>query len=337
MVRAVTVVCLALAAHAVGGLPATSLAWQARYDGILENREYGIGGPARSQTFFLGRLHLGAGLTFDSLHGIRVEGMLLEEFGSSQFADDWNVAVWYQYRGRVCAFDMGIFPRRDIGTYPRALLDDSLNWYRPYVEGGEVRVAGTWGHQSVWVDWTGRQTRSVREQFLVGLDGGIQWRWLFGDYHMVYYHNAGRDVEPPDPLSENYAGRGRAGVEFTPRTFFDTIRVAVGAIGSADRTRGAGGWRTPVGFCATVDIQMRRGGVRAEAYTGDSLVTSWGNQLYRYGRYMRADIYALPIRGDHVRAEFAWSVHVAGERLNHTQMFLLTAELGGSRRLSAAP
>jgi hypothetical protein len=310
---------------------AAEVFWRGEYSCLLENREYD-GVPERSYTFFLGRLTPGVGLRFDSTHQVALELLLQEEFGSRAVFDQVDVAAYYRAALGPLRFYAGIFPRRETVAFPRALLDDSVAYYRPYLEGGYVSASAPWGSQAVWVDWTGRRDMSVRESFLVGATGHLT-RWhVFGDYHFLYYHLAGRhDIS--DPVHDNYGGRARVGVLFGPQGMVDSVRVGLGVLAAADRVRNEPGWRAPVGFAGTLDFVLRRAGLRVQLYLGEPQELEWGDQLYAVRRYTRTDLFVVPILTDHVRATFGWGVHAVEDQIEHSQTFLLTASLAGSRRL----
>jgi len=306
------------------------LAWRIGYTGIVENREY-FGLPLRSQTFFVGRLNAGTQVVFDSTHTIAAEVSVLHEFGGAFDRDLYWLAAHYRFARRPFLFIMGVFPREGSISFPRALLKDSVTYYRPYIEGGCFEVASDWGRQSLFIDWVGRQTPEKREQFLIGLSGGLQpWR-LFGDYYLLYFHDAGRQRVPPDPLSEYYGGQARAGVAFVDTWRIDSIAVGVGALLSTSRTRDSTDWSSCVGLTAGVDVLAQRLGFRGNLYCGEPQRAQWGDGLYNARTYIRLDVFGVPILSERVRATFGWCTHIVDGEVGFSQEFDLLVRVGRTR------
>src|SRR5690606_5363606 len=91
---------------------------------------------------------------------------------------------------------MGLFPRHGLlDTYPRAVLNDTLLYYRPNVEGMLLRYENSKVMQQVWIDWTSRQTAENKEQFLAGISGEVRFRWFFFTHHVMMWHDAGTAVK----------------------------------------------------------------------------------------------------------------------------------------------
>ena len=111
-----------------------NLEWQAGFDGFLDNREYqsSIQYP---QTIFGARTWLELGGNINRVHHLRAGLNYMYEFGSAVDAIKPLPVLYYQLDWKPFNFYIGAFPRRNLLDYPLALLTDTLNYYRPDIEG----------------------------------------------------------------------------------------------------------------------------------------------------------------------------------------------------------
>src|SRR5476649_2928839 len=103
--------------------------------GFLDNREYKAFIP-RSHTFSGTRTTLDFGLNLDSLNHFIVGANMLHEFGAILFFGDVAPVAYFNYQSKKWLFNAGEFPREGLTTdFPRALLTDTLMYYRPNIQG----------------------------------------------------------------------------------------------------------------------------------------------------------------------------------------------------------
>jgi len=139
--------------------------------GFLDNHEYKEF-IDRSHTYSGVRLALDFGLNLDTLNRFVVGVNGLHEFGARPFFGKVDPVAYYQYKSANWQFNAGAFPREGlISNYPRALLNDTLRYYRPNIEGLLARYQNRHGYETFWLDWVSRQTATDREQFLFGASG----------------------------------------------------------------------------------------------------------------------------------------------------------------------
>jgi hypothetical protein len=303
--------------------------WRLRFNGFADNREYF--NPITEPQTILGA-HLGGGveLRVADAHTVHLGGVLLQEFGSRHGIDRATPFAYYQHDGHLSRFVFGIFPRTLLGAYPRALLNDTLAYYRPGLEGALYRIRGAWGEQTAWLDWTSRQTDTRRETFLCGFDGVARYRFLFVRHAFCYYHFAGPRIRiPGDHVRDNGGGTIEAGVVFRDWRPLDSACVALGGLGSYDRTRGVSGWQTATGATATLEAASRWFVLRCLIYAGDAHTIDWGDAFYRAPRYARIDLGVTPIATARVTGRFDYSFHLTDNRLDHQQAFRIDASFGG--------
>ncbi len=313
--------------------------WAARFDGVADNREY-FNAVTIPQSILGARLSGTLGWQFEQVHTVRFGGSLIQEYGSEFAVDKAIPLAWYSLNARRSHFVFGIFPRTMLGTYPRALLNDTLLFYRPQVEGALFRVRGPWGDQAGWLDWTSRQTDANRETFLCGFEGVVRYRRLFVRNAFIYYHFAGPRIRiPNDHVRDNGGATLAAGVTLENFWRFDTVQTALGGLGSYDRTRGVTDWLTAKGGTALFYASAPRFSIRYEQYFGDPHKLDWGDGFFKASRYGRVDMGVVPILHKSVTGRFIYSLHLIDNHIDHQQAFYLTAELGQtfSRQQRAGP
>src|ERR1700761_7812612 len=139
--------------------------------GYLDNREYKAF-IDRSRTYSGTRTTLDFGLNLDSLNHFIVGANALHEFGAIPFFGNVAPVAYYHYESARWTFNVGEFPREGLLTqYPRAMLNDTLLYYRPNVEGLLTSLHTQYGYETIWIDWVSRQTNTEREEFLFGDEG----------------------------------------------------------------------------------------------------------------------------------------------------------------------
>ena len=126
----------------------------------------------RSRTYSGTRTELDLGLHVDSANTFIVGTNAIHEFGAQPYFLSAVPVAYYHYKSSKWLFNAGEFPREGlIDDYPRAMLNDTLMYYRPNVEGLLARYTSTHFWQTGWIDWVSRQTDTQREEFLFGAEG----------------------------------------------------------------------------------------------------------------------------------------------------------------------
>ena len=301
---------------------------------FADNREY-MKSNRFSQTIFGARLSPELGLLLDSVHRIRVGFNALHEFGSPEFTATIDPVIYYQYQKDNWNFYMGAFPRHQLlDDYPRAIFNDTLTYYRPNVEGMLVKLNTSLGHQTVWIDWTSRQTDTARETFLFGLSGRYQKGIFFTSHYAMMFHNAGPGISiPGDHIQDNGAAALKIGVDLSHRTALDSLTFSTGGLMSFERTRSIGDWETPVGLLIEMHAGHKRFGLTNSLYLGEGHNLIYGDRFYTARRYNRTDLSYTPIRYKNIEGKFVLSFHFLEQVIDSQQAFSLRYNLGGSRPL----
>ncbi len=317
-------------------LSAQELEGSLNYFGFVDNREY-IKSGRFSQTIFGNRLSPEIGLRLDSIHRFRLGFNALYEFGSQRgnFADKIIPVVYYQYQQKQVNFFIGTFPRLNLlDDYPRALLKDTLNYYRPNVEGMLAKFETKMFKETIWIDWTSRQTDLDRETFLFGLSGKYQSGNFFISHYAYMFHNAGAAIAVPgDNLQDNGAALVKLGLDFSKKSFLDSIKISAGAMMSFERTRSISEFKTPIGFIADLHLGYKKFSVTNTFYKGEGHGLIYGDQFYTAKTYDRIDLGWAPISFKNIEGKFVFTYHFADGITDNQQAFFLRYKIGGSKKI----
>lgn len=308
---------------------AQQLEWDLNFHGFADNREYAKSGRY-PQTIFGARIAPEIGLSVDSIHRLRAGANYLHEFGAKPVGE-LTPTVYYNYQQYGFNFYIGMFPRYGLlDDYPRAILNDTLLYYRPNVEGMLLRYANDALFQQVWIDWTSRQTDTDREQFMVGLSGKVHTNLLYFAHHVMLWHNAGPKVKVAgDQVRDNGAAMARIGINLSEQTFLDSLDINMGGIIGYDRLRGSYGWRTATGFITGLHAAYRNFFIDNTFFAGEPLDIPYGDRFYTAERYDRLELGWTPLRYKGLEGKFIASFHFTPGAVDNQQQFLLRYHIGG--------
>ena len=306
--------------------------------GFTDNREYAKSGRF-SQTIFGIRVAPEVGFLVDSVHRVRVGLNALHEFGSEGFFREVVPVLYYQYDAPRWNFFIGAFPRFGLlDDYPRALLIDTLNYYRPNVEGMLASYRHRQGRQTIWIDWTSRQTDVRRETFLFGMSGEYQPGLVYLAHYAYMFHNAGPGIPiPGDNVQDNGAAVVKLGLDLSSRTFLDSLTIDGGGMMSFERTRNVTGWVLPTGLLFSLRAGYRRFAIADTFYTGQGHNLIYGDPFYTARTYNRLDFIWMPILFRNIEGKFVFSFHFVEGVMDNQQAFLLRYRINGSRDLKNVP
>ncbi len=301
---------------------------------FFDNREYKAF-TERSRTYSGTRVALDLGVNLDSLNHFIVGINGIHEYGAVPYFLRVDPVAYYKFESHKWLFNAGMFPREGLLTnYPRALLNDTLLYYRPNVEGLLTRYQTEYGYETLWIDWVSRQTNTAREEFLFGLSGN----YLpdpYGPFYLKHYflllHDAGPGVAiPGDHIQDNGGAQIRVGMDFTRyQHAFDSLSVEAGGMMSLERVRGEGTWNTPFGFVASVFAGLHRFAFFDEFYAGQGHHIMYGDAFYEKKLYNRLDIIYRPFVYKHLTGQFILSLHQSPGHVGDSQQaFRLTYDLG---------
>jgi hypothetical protein len=290
---------------------------------IFDNREY-FSDYAFPQTIFGARLNASLLFEVDTVHSFAAGFSYLYEHGSSIVAIPPQLNLYYSYATPQLNMAFGAFPRSGRLNLPLAFLNDTLNYYRPNVEGAWISFARGPAEVSGFMDWTGRVSEEQRETFLAGLDSRVTVGGFFLQGSFLMYHNA-RSYNTADivPLQDNgiyslLLGYSRDNVAI-PATF----ETSVGYLSSYNRYR-PGDFSIGRGVMYNIEFRYTIFGVKGVYYYGTPIVFAYGDPFYHSGNYGRVDLFVDPFRNPNIESKIGWSFHtVPGEGIHHSQQLLI--------------
>jgi hypothetical protein len=314
-------------------LKAQTLEWDVNLHTFADNREYGKSSPDRAITIFGARFAPELGVQIDTIHHFKVGFNALHEFGSKKFIGQTSPVLYYQLGVKNIDFIMGIFPRHQLlSDYPRAILNDTLQYYRPNVEGMLFKYENKKVRETIWIDWTSRQTATERETFLFGISGKYKPGIVFISHYAMMFHNAGPAIEiPGDHVQDNGAAAVQLGLDLSHKTILDSLTISAGGLISFERTRGTTGWHLPKGGLFELHAGYRRIGVTNTFYTGKGHNLIYGDQFYTRKAYNRTDLGWTPIRYKGIEGKFVLSFHFLEGVIDSQQSFNLRFNVGGRK------
>lgn len=305
------------------------------FHGFADNREYAKSNRY-SQTIFGSRISPEIGLLIDSTHRIRIGINALQEFGDKHFFKKADPVVYYQYQKNSWNFYVGAFPRVNLlDDYPRALLADTFQYFRPNVEGLLAKYETATFKETVWVDWTGKQTETDRETFLFGFSGKYQPGKFFINHYAYMYHYALSAISPPTQyLEDNGAIEVQIGYDFSKSTFLDSLTISAGGMMSIERVRGLGTSSNPIGAVANIYAGYKKFSLKNAFYKGEGHHLINGDAFYTAKTYNRLDLGWTPIVMRNIEGKFTFSFHFVDDVIDSQQAFSLRYRLAGKKNLT---
>ncbi|MBC8985563.1 hypothetical protein H9X96_07220 [Pedobacter sp. N36a] len=304
------------------------------FHGFADNREYSRSNRF-SETIFGMRVSPEVGLLVDSTHRVRIGFNAFHEFGSPKFTTSIAPVAYYQYMKKDWNFYLGAFPRQGlISDFPRAILNDTLSYYRPNIEGMLVKYENENWKQIIFIDWTSRQTATARENFIFGFSGTYKKDLFFVSHHAMMLHNAGPGIAiPNDHVEDNGAASVKVGLDLSKKTFLDSLTLSAGGLISFERVRTVGGWKTPKGMLLELNMEYHKFGIVNSFYKGEGHHLIMGDKFYTAKTYNRTDLTWRPIVYKNLEAKLVLSFHFVDGVVDSQQAFGLRYNLFGSKSL----
>ena len=302
---------------------AQSFNWNAGFDGFLDNREYYSINNTR--TIFGSRAWAEIGADINEHHRFRTGLNYLYEFGYTIDAHLPDVTMYYQYEDEKIDFFFGAFPRKNFLAYPLAFLSDTLNYYRPNIQGALAQYSGNNWQQAVFIDWTSRKTDDSPERFIFGFYGVYRQGIFFIENHFLMAHLAAKGIPDPDfQLRDNGGFNISLGFNLSEYWLLDTLVLKAGGLVSLDRTRGENEvWETPAGFLGQLSTGNRFVGLDALYYRGKGHTFFYGDPFYKLDSYGRLDLYIMPFRKQNISLKINFAMHLAKGQVDYSQQLLM--------------
>ena len=311
---------------------AQKLEYSVLFHGIGDNREYSRE-YATPQTILGERSNFEIGTTLEEKHQFRVGLSHLFEFGSEINDLNPNLIAYYRYADNQKTFYFGAFPRMGLINYPLALLTDTLNYYRPNVEGMYGNYKWSWGNQSGFVDWTSRQTDNKRETFMAGFSGKIQRNSFFIENYLLMFHHAGTALRPEgEHISDNLGMALYLGADLEKLIPLKKAYIKAGLLESSLRERGiTDGYISGWSFTGELYGECKNFALKTTFHQGDGHLLMNGDRFYDTESYLRTDVYWKFINNDNIQGRFNLSFHlIDGSTLDQSQQLSLVYKFGNN-------
>ncbi len=296
------------------------------FKGILDNREF-FTKYSPDYTVF-GSL-LNTDLNFKSgNNNINIGLNYFYEFGDIENLSKPKFHANYHYQGESDEFYFGIFKRENLINFHRILLNDTLLYSRPYVEGIFYSKKFNNASEQIWIDWTSLQSYTVRETFLVGQSGLIDLNPFFIKHQLLILHYSLTEQSGPDEhIRDNFGAILEAGKKIESFSFFDSASFSLGAMLGVDRIRSVYSWQTPIGALIEGNISYNRFMLSGLLYLGEKQNMFYGDKFYTAGNYSRWDLTINLWNKKNIKGEIVYTLHVVDSTIDHAQAIRVWIDL----------
>jgi hypothetical protein len=310
---------------------AQELIWNAGFHGFFDNREY-FNDYAKPQTIFGSRAFGYAGYALSKNHETGFGINMLYEFGDSIRKESFNPILFYSYTNQFTNLKLGAFPRKNLIDLPLFLLSDTIQYYRPNLEGIFLNFFTSWGYQNLWLDWTSRQDDYARETFKIGGTGTVTKGIFFYRHDFIMTHYAGPSIPiPDDHIRDNGGLYSGLGLDFSGITSLDSLIVSSGLCLSYDRLRNVYDLRLYYGSLTQITAEYKGLGVKSSFYFGDGQNQIDGDKMYTASQYSRFDFYWRLFRKSSIQGRVEFSLHLVNNVLDTSQLLTIYAVIGGRK------
>ena len=317
--------------------------WQLNLFNFFDNNEFGRSALKIPQTMSGVMIAPEFGFVWDSVHKVNIGLNLMHEFGSSKAIDKFYPTAYYELCKGSVRFIMGAFPRSlAIESYPRLFFQDSISYYRPNVNGIFWEYKQNQSYFNLWLDWTARQTETVREAFFMGFSGRYK-TGIFYLQHFGYIYHYGLSLNPvvEESLHDNGLFHTSAGLDFSGRTCFSKLEANAGWVLGLERSRADNtGWITSNGLLIETRLEYKWVGLFNTFYKGGGLMhfyrdlgnkLYWGDPVYRAKIYNRSDFYVNFLHNRIVDIKLTYSLHFLESRIYHEQLLKVIINLNSRK------
>jgi len=313
--------------------------WKINLFNFFDNTEFGRSAVKIPQTMAGVQVAPELGVVWDTLNKVNVGVNLLHEYGSPNVIDKFYPTAYYESDRGPFRFLMGAFPR--IGTidnYPRLFFQDSVLYYRPNVNGIFWEYRKGDNNANVWLDWTGRQSKTVNEEFFIGFSGRFKTGIFYLQHFGAMFHYAGKmDPVTEEPLHDNLLFLTSAGIDLSDGTGFSKLETNAGWVTRLERSRSDNsGWIASNGLLVETRVEYKWFGLFNTFFSGNDMMhyynvlgnkLYWGDPAYRSKVSDRSDFYIRFLQSRSVDLEFTYSLTFMEGRTYNEQMLKINVNL----------
>jgi hypothetical protein len=318
--------------------PAQNIMWKAGVNYFFDNTEFARSTIAKDQTMTGVHFKPEIGLSWDSIHSFYIGTDLLKTSGSQNYIDAIHPLAYYQYKTSKSALYAGAFPRAELlSNYSDLFFQDSINYFRPTIQGLFWQLGENNSYFNLWLDWTGHQTVTDRETFFVGASAHKKLNHFFTDFQSYMFHFSNtRPSNPTFSVCDNILAHLSVGVDYSNKQGLDTLLFAVGILGGVERERSSADGHTPLGIVLRGNMEYKGFGTQNTFYAGDPRMVLydkygtglyWNNPFLRSNYYLESKWYLHVIQSQFVQGKLALKLHYSQGQLMFEQVFSLNASL----------
>lgn len=247
------------------------------------------------------------------------------DFGKN--ADNKNElypVMYYNYRTKHLDFSIGNIPRYErLHDSPRFILADTFQYERPNIEGMYLSLGGPTANQHIYLDWLNKQSKSYREQFIVGTAGRYKWGAFLLQNDVIMYHNALTTNDAiEENIQDNMTASLRLGIDLGTKIGLDSIQIMGGIIGNYDRIR-TKYEDYNFGFINEIKMAYKTFFLRNLFYIGDEVTSPLADPFFRNKQYDRLDIGWRPFHKGNIEGVLTASFHFAQNMMSNQHIFTL--------------
>ncbi|MGJ1320469.1 hypothetical protein ACR776_18020 [Sphingobacterium spiritivorum] len=315
---------------------AQNVGYQIDFLGYADNREFKA--PyTESKTIFGTRISPELYFKLSDNHTVHGGIHVAQEFGEREHKNPMlRPIIYYNYKNENFDFSIGHIPRYDLmKNTPRAILNDTLIYFRPNIEGMMLAYRNDHFQQRLFIDWTSKQSDKYREEFLVGMNGKVTVGDFYFSDNLILWHNAlSANSNIDEHIQDNGVGIFKLGSNLTNKTPLDSLIIDAGIMMGIDRIRSQYDFRVKKGFIANVYMAFKSFSLENTFYKGGSQNTPYADSYYRYSTYDRLDVGWSPIQSANIQGTLKLALHFTPGRIDNQQMFTLRYLLNRAIRVN---
>ena len=317
----------------ISNTKAQEFIWDAGFNGFFDNREY-YNDYTSPYTVSGSRAFAAIGISLHENYSISAGFNALYEFGSSVDQIDVSPIIYFKFKKDPVLFFLGSFNRKNIVDMPDVFQIDTLQYFRPNIEGIFLEFKKNWGSQNVWLDWTSKKSPTDRESLNIGGTGKLYYSSFFFRWDFIMTHYALPEFFPPEyNIRDNGGIFAKLGVFDKRKNIFDSLSFSTGVIMSYDRVKNEHDFYIRNGSISELFVQYKGVGIKSIVYFGEGQIQMQGDPLYLASFYNRNDFFWKIFRKDNIEGKAEFSLHIIEKVVDVSQSLTLYVNVGGTKAL----
>jgi len=318
--------------------------WNVELNYFFNNNENRASTLAPDKTMTGTWLNTLGGISWDNSHTLFGGVNLLQIPGTQPAINKVDVTLFYRFETERMYFRAGAFPRSDVlANYNTFFFRDSVNHFRPQMQGIFWQFGNRRNFFNAWLDWTAYQTpeNPQREGFFFGFSGRASKNMFFADFQSYVFHLSGRDPNVPERVgvSEQMQILASIGAEYQSDNNFSGL-LSAGVLAGVERLRQDDLRHRPVGFVVRANTEFWGIGTQNTLYVGNPRMKFYereGNLLYwqtpflRGSSYVKSSWYIRLLETRFARVKFSYVLHFSEGRVMEQQVLTVVANVGSTK------